>query len=73
MMVHELLLVLGETESMAIWHSVNQAKLLEMPWQNKKFINGYGVLNLHQLDMFSDQKNIVLAVFSVDGFQFLTM
>lgn len=73
MMLDELMLVLGETEMMAIWHSITQQKLLDMNWQNKKFLNGFGVINVHLLKGFSSTTEDVLAVFSVDGFQLLTM
>lgn len=73
LMINELMLILGETEIMAIWHSINQQKLLTMDWQNKKFLNGFAVINVHLLKSFSTPRTEVLAVFSVDGFQILTL
>jgi hypothetical protein len=58
---------------MAIGHSINQQKLLSISWQNKRFINGFGVLSIHVMDTFSTNYTKVLAVFSVDGFQILTL
>lgn len=73
LMLKELMIILGETEMMALWHSVSQQKLLDMDWQNKKFLNGFGVLNVHVLRSLSTKSTEVLAVFSVDGFQLLTL
>lgn len=44
-----------------------------MDWQNKKFINGFGVLDIQTLPSHTSNVSVALSVLSVDGFQFLTI
>lgn len=43
-----------------------------MDWQNKKFADGFGVLDIQLVPSSSNTTTLALAALSVDGFQFLT-
>lgn len=71
-MINELLFVVGEIESMCIWHSVNQNYLLKRPWITRKFVSSLGWVSVTPLYLVLNQTQVMI-VMGHQSIKFLTI